>query len=318
MDNNSYAVISPCRDEAEFMRETLESVVNQSIPPTIWVIVDDGSTDETPAILEEYASKYSYIKIVTREDRGERKVGPGVIDAFYDGLKSINMDDYPYLCKLDLDLRLPKYYFSELIKKMESNPRLGTYSGKPYFYNNSGQLVSEKCGDESSVGMTKFYRTTCFKQIGGFVRQVMWDGIDSHRCRRLGWISSSDDRDDLRFIHLRPMGSSQKGIITGRMRHGFGQYYMGTSLMYMLASTIYRLFHPPYFIGSLASLWGYVLSSLNNEERLDDKPTVKVMRAFQWQAMIKGKAKAIKDINSIQSQYWNPDKDYYEIPVDRN
>ena len=112
--------------------------------------------------------------------------------------------------------------------KMEADPRLGTCSGKPYMLLN-GKLVSEKCGDENSVGMTKFYRVECFEQIGGFVRQVMWDGIDGHRCRMLGWIAASYDEPDLRFIHLRPMGSSHKGIFTGRIRHGFGQYFMGTS-----------------------------------------------------------------------------------------
>ncbi len=73
---------------------------------------------------------------------------------------------------------------------MHNNPRLGTCSGKPYF-EDGGSLVSEKCGDEMSVGMTKFYRVECFQEIGGFVREVMWDGIDCHRCRMLGWIAAS-------------------------------------------------------------------------------------------------------------------------------
>ena len=79
-------------------------------------------------------------------------------------------------------------------------------------------------------GMTKFYRVSCFKAIGGFVREVMWDGIDCHRCRMHGWIACSWDEPDLRFVHLRPMGSSQQSIYTGRMRHGYGQYFMGTGL----------------------------------------------------------------------------------------
>lgn len=71
---------------------------------------------------------------------------------------------------------------------MEANPRLGTTSGKPCFIHpRTGALVPEVgCGDEMSVGMTKFYRTSCFREIGGFVREVMWDGIDCHRCRNAG------------------------------------------------------------------------------------------------------------------------------------
>ncbi len=78
------------------------------------------------------------------------------------------------------------------MKRMEANPRIGTCSGKPYM-DLHGKLVSEKCGDENSVGMIKFYRTTCFRQIGGFVPKLMWDGIDCHRCRMLGWIAVSWD-----------------------------------------------------------------------------------------------------------------------------
>src|SRR6516165_254849 len=78
-----YLLISPCRDEAKYMRQTLDSVISQSIRPAKWVIVDDGSTDNTPQILAEYQSKHDWIAVVTRSDRGTRAVGPGVIDAFY-------------------------------------------------------------------------------------------------------------------------------------------------------------------------------------------------------------------------------------------
>ena len=223
-----YLLISPCRDEAQYLRRTLDSVAAQSVQPAAWVIVDDGSTDETPAILEEYARRLPYLRVVRRTDRGRREVGPGVIAAFYAGLKTVRLEDFDYLCKLDMDLDLPVRYFELLMQRMESDPRIGTTSGKPWFVHpQSGALVPEICGDEMSVGMTKFYRVACFQEIGGFVRQVMWDGIDCHRARMLGWIAESIDDEPLRFVHLRPQGASQKGIWTGRLRAGFGQYYHG-------------------------------------------------------------------------------------------
>ena len=142
----------------KFARRTLDSIANQTIPPALWVIVDDGSHDETPQILEEYAKKFPYIRIIRRADRGDRKLGGGVIEAFDEGYKTINPIDFDYVCKLDLDLDIPSVYFEELMKRMEANPRIGTCSGKPYMDLN-GKLVSEKCGDENSVGMIKFYRT---------------------------------------------------------------------------------------------------------------------------------------------------------------
>ncbi len=172
------------------MVRTLETVTSQSEPPALWVIVDDGSTDETPEILRDWASRFDYIRVVTRADRGSRKVGPGVIEAFYEGYGTIRPSEFEFVCKLDLDLDLPPRYFEILMDKMAADPRLGTCTGKPYMLLN-GKLVSEKCGDENSVGMTKFYRVACFEEIGGFVHEVMWDGIDGHRCRMLGWVAAS-------------------------------------------------------------------------------------------------------------------------------
>src|SRR4051812_17334116 len=119
MKHRRYLLVSPCRDEAKFMRRTLDSVTQQTVLPDRWIIVDDGSTDDTPKILAEYAARFSFIQVVTRSNRGTRSVGPGVIDAFYAGLASVDLDEFDYLCKLDLDLVLPPGYFEGLIEKME-------------------------------------------------------------------------------------------------------------------------------------------------------------------------------------------------------
>ncbi len=290
---NSYVLISPCRNEAAYMRQTLNSVIAQSIRPEKWVIVDDGSTDETPRVLAEYAERHDWIEIVTRSDRGKRAVGPGVIEAFNSGYESINPDDYTYLCKLDLDLRLPPRYFEILMKRMAADPHIATCSGKAYI-EEGGRLLDEKHGDDMSLGMTKFYRVSCFKAIGGFVREVMWDGIDCHRCRMKGWIACSWDDPELRFIHLRPMGSSQRGIYTGRMRHGYGQYFMGTGFLYMAASALYRIAEKPYLLGSMAMLWGWIKSALQRKPRYADAEFRKFLRRYQWRAILVGKKRAIE------------------------
>lgn len=189
----SYAIISPCRNEQDYMRRTLDSVVAQSARPDLWVIVDDGSTDSTPQILAEYADQHDWIHVVSKPDRGHRAVGPGVIEAFYFGLNQLDIDAYEQICKLDLDLDLPPRYFETLIARMEAEPRIGSCSGKAYFRTAAGELKSEGIGDEMSVGAAKFYRVRCFKEIGGFAREVMWDGIDCHKSRQLGWIACSWD-----------------------------------------------------------------------------------------------------------------------------
>jgi poly-beta-1,6-N-acetyl-D-glucosamine synthase len=291
-----YVLISPCRNEAQFMRQTLESVLAQSIRPAKWIIVDDGSTDQTPQILAAYARQHEWIEIVTRRDRGRRAVGPGVIEAFYAGYDTINPDDYDYFCKLDLDLRLPPRYFEILMQRMLANPRLGTCSGKAYL-EEEGALVAEGHGDETSLGMTKFYRIACFKEIGGFVRQVMWDGIDCHRCRMKGWIACSWDEPELRFVHLRRMGSSQQSIFAGRMRQGFGYYFMGTGLLFMTAAALNRIREKPYVLGGLAMLWGYIKGAVQRKPRYEDPAFRRFLRRYQRRALLVGKKKAIEEIS---------------------
>lgn len=277
------------------MRQTLDSVLAQTLPPALWVIVDDGSSDATPAILAEYAQRHACIRIVTRHDRGHRAVGPGVIDAFYAGYETLRPQDFEFLCKLDLDLRLPPRYFERLVEHMRADPRIATCSGKAYVQEHS-QLVDERHGDDTSLGMTKFYRVSCFQAIGGFVREVMWDGIDCHLCRMHGWLACSWDEPDLRFIHLRPMGSSQQGIHTGRMRHGYGQYYMGTGFVFMLASALSRLNQKPYVTGSLAMLWGWLRSALRGLPRYDNPAFRRFLRRYQWRVLRAGKRRAIAEL----------------------
>jgi hypothetical protein len=302
--NRSYVVISPCRNEADYMRRTLDSMVTQSAPPTLWVIVDDGSTDATPSILEEYTAAHSWIRVVPKPDRGHRAVGPGVIEAFYAGLDTVSLGDFDYLCKLDLDLDLPPRYFEILMDRMEANPRIGTCSGKAYFRNGAGQLESENIGDEMSLGMTKFYSVACFEQIGGFVREVMWDGIDCHKARQLGWTPVSWDDPELRFEHLRPMGSSQQSIFTGRSRHGFGQYYMGTHPAFLIASALNKSRQRPYLVGGLAMLQGYFGAMLRGAGRQSDEDLITFIRAYQRRALQVGKARAVAEIEAERAALW--------------
>lgn len=301
-----YLLISPCRDEARYLRRTLDSVAAQSVPPSLWIVVDDGSTDETPGILADYARQLPYLRVIRRHDRGHRQVGRGVIEAFYAGLETVRLEDFDYLCKLDMDLDLPVRYFEQLIERMEGDPRVGTTSGKPWFVHpKTGTLVPEVCGDEMSVGMTKFYRVACFKQIGGFVRQVMWDGIDCHRARMLGWIAESLDDEPIRFVHLRPQGASQKGVWTGRIRAGFGQYFMGTSPIYYLAAAIYRLPSHPVLLGSVAMLWGYFRSWFQGLPRYDDPEFRRFLRAYQHACLRLGKRVATARVNAERAHLWH-------------
>ena len=181
----AYVLVSPCKDEAKYIEKTLRSIARQTVKPVQWVIVDDGSRDDSMAIVAQYQTEMPFIKVVHR-DTGARQVGPGVIQAFNAGLAAVDVP-HDFICKFDVDLELPERYFEIMLAKMAADPRLGTFSGKPWYHNRAGTLVPELCGDESSVGMIKFYRRTAFEAIGGFVVENGWDMFDGHQARWHGW-----------------------------------------------------------------------------------------------------------------------------------
>lgn len=292
-----YCLITPCRNEAKFIRTTLETTCTQSALPSLWVIVDDGSTDETPQILQEFAERYDFIRIVRRKDRGARAVGPGVIEAFYDGLARIDLNDFDFITKFDGDLELPPRYFERTMELMDEDPYLGNLSGKLFERRPDGSLFEERTGDENAVGPVKFYRVTCFQSIGGFVREVAWDGIDGHICRINGWIAKSLDDPEMRIIHLRPMGSSQQNIRVGRVRWGRGKYFMGSAWYYVMASAAYRSIEPPYLLGGLGILWGYFKAQLTGHPRYENPEYRRYLRRFERAQLLRGKRRALAEEN---------------------
>ena len=284
-----YCLITPCRNEAQYIRTTLESTCNQTALPALWVIVDDGSTDATPQLLQEFADRYDFIKIVRRKDRGARAVGPGVVEAFYDGLSHVNLADFDYVAKFDGDLEMPPRYFEHVMELMDADPALGNLSGKLFERRPDGSLFEERTGDENAVGPVKFYRVKCFLDIGGFVREVGWDGIDGHICRLNGWIASSRDDPELRIIHLRPMGSSQQNIYVGRVRWGRGKYFMGSAWYYVFAAALYRSIEPPYVLGGLGILWGYFKALFTGHHRYENPEYRRYLRRFERAQLFRGK-----------------------------
>lgn len=302
-----YCLISPARNEAEYIRDTLDSVIAQTVLPKRWIIIDDGSTDETPRILAVYAARHPFIEVHSRADRGRRALGGGVVEVFNQGLEILGDDPAEFVCKLDVDLILPPRYFERLLEKMAEDERLGSVSGKPYYPVGgirSGQLKSERIGDDVSAGMTKFYRRAFLDDIGGLVRGLIWDGIDCYRGRMLGWRSKSIDEPDLRFTHLRPMGSSDRGIMTGRRRLGEGYWFLGAAPSFVFASALYRLKHKPALLGSVATLQGYAKSWLKGVPRYDDADFRRYLRRYHRAMLTRGRARALEQFDQEAAETW--------------
>ena len=115
----------------------------------------------------------------------------------------------------------------------------------------------------------------------------------------LGWKAESWDEPELRFVHLRPMGSSQHGVLVGRQRHGYGQYFMGTGLVYMTVSALFRMTRLPYVVGGAAMWLGYVKSMLARRPRYQDTEFRRFLRRYQWACLLKGKRRATLELDGI-------------------
>jgi glycosyltransferase involved in cell wall biosynthesis len=270
-----YVVISPVRDEEEFIEYTIESVISQTVRPLLWVIVNDGSKDKTGEIAEAHCHKHEWIQKVDRNDRGYRKRGGGVVDAFNFGMTQLGSTDYDFIGKLDGDLSFDKYYFEKLLSEFSQDPKLGIGGGACYNKRKSAFRL-EKVPTFHVRGATKVYRRKCFEDIGGLESKLGWDTIDEIKANMLGWKSRSFP--ELKVVHYRETGAASK---LSQVEHGRGDYLIGYHPVYMLLKAISRIPQKPFLIGSLLLLYGFLSGYFRKEPRLMDGEVIKYLRQQQ-------------------------------------
>jgi len=277
-------IISPCRDEEQFVRFTLDSVVNQTYRPDLWLIVDDGSRDRTAEIVAGYTAAHPWIRLVRRRREGGRQLGPGVVNAFNAGLAALGDEPFDVIAKLDCDLEFGAETFAAIMAAFD-NPKVGMASGTTLLLL-GGKLVSERYTSFHVPGQAKFYRKTCFWDIGGLQCVYGWDIIDETDARRHGWLTLSEPQ--IILIHHRLQGSSFRGL-RGRIIWGQGAYAIGSHPLFALARGIYRLAEHPWLVGGLAFIWGFFTSYFNPDiQRLNDPGLIRYLRREQLYRLIHG------------------------------
>jgi poly-beta-1,6-N-acetyl-D-glucosamine synthase len=274
------AIISPVRDEAKYVQKTLEAMLAQTVQPQEWLFVDDGSSDETPAIIDSYANRHPWIRVVRRNNRGFRQLGSGVIAAFNHGRNLLEKPDYRYIAKLDGDMSFTPRYLEIMLERLESDARLAAVSGK-VFRPEGDSYVEEFIIDEMVAGQFKLYKRAAFDDIGGFAQTILWDGIDIHRCRMKGYHTLSFHDPEARLIHHRLMGSSDRNVFKGRVRLGRGIWFMGYHPLYALASGIFRMHEKPYVIGGIVIIGAYISAAIRRDPRYPDAEFITNLQ--QWQ-----------------------------------
>lgn len=282
--NRRLVVISPCRDEAEFLPFTLKSMAAQTEPPALWLLVDDGSRDATPDLIARYAAAYPWVRLLRRERPGGRQLGPGVVAAFNAGLRHLGKEPFDVIAKLDCDLEFGPDCCARILARFD-DPRVGMAGGTTRLQVGD-KLVSERYASYHVGGQNKFYRRRCFEEIGGLQPVYGWDILDETDARRHGWLTVSDPA--ITIIHHRLQGSALGGL-RGRVIWGRGAYAIGSHPLFAVARGLFRLAERPWLVGGLAFIWGFFQSYVNPEiNRITDQALIAYLRREQLYRLTHG------------------------------
>ena len=284
MSESRYIVITPARNEQENIGHTIRSMVAQTCRPAIWVIVNDGSTDNTAAIIDTAAREHAWILAVHRADRGFRKQGGGVVETFYDGFNRVASQPWDYLVKFDADLSFEPDYFERCFRKFDEDPKLGIGGGM-ISHPVKGVLVSESPGDPAFHvrGATKIYRRACWDQLGGLLQAAGWDTIDELRANMLGW--STRSFPDVPVQHHRFTGTAD-GAWKNYVKFGLANYITGYHPVFMALKCLKRVAQRPYLIGAIGLWWGFCRGYLHGVAQVNDPALIRYVRRQQLNKLI--------------------------------
>jgi biofilm PGA synthesis N-glycosyltransferase PgaC len=277
-----YVVVTPVRDEASYLPLTIESMVRQTILPQEWVIVNDGSKDETGKIIEDAARQYPWIRGVHRQDRGFRKWGAGIIESFYSGFDVLTCPDWDFMSKLDGDLSFEPDYFERTFHKFQENHKIGIGGGVLYHEDN-GKRVLEAHPVFHVRGGVKIYRRACWDAIGGLWVGPGSDTVDEVKANMLGWTTMSFF--DIQMTHHRFTGASW-GRWGGLVKDGKIDYVSGYHPLFLTAKSIVRLVRRPYILGSVALVYGYISAYLQGVPRVNDPDLIRYLRRQQLARLV--------------------------------
>jgi biofilm PGA synthesis N-glycosyltransferase PgaC len=284
--DTKYVVVTPVRDEETYLPRTIESMAQQTILPQEWVIVNDGSKDGTGKIIDEAAGKYLWIHAVHRRDRGYRKWGAGIIEAFYDGFNVLNCTDWDFMSKLDGDLSFEASYFQDTFERFAATPKIGIGGGVLYYYAN-GQRILEPHPVFHVRGGVKIYRRACWDALGGLWVGPGSDLMDETKANMLGWITRSFT--DVHMTHHRPTGESY-GRWGGIVKDGKIDYVTGYHPLFLLAKWTLRLVRWPYLVGSAALVYGYFTARFQGMPQVDDPELIRYVRRQQLARLFGGES----------------------------
>jgi glycosyltransferase involved in cell wall biosynthesis len=280
-----YVIVTPARNEAEFIELTLKSVTAQTVLPLRWIIVSDGSTDDTDAIVEKYTSLYPWIELVRMPARAERNFA-GKVHAFNAGCEKVRNLDYGVIVSLDADISFGPAYFAFLLSKLSFDSGLGLV-GTPFQELSGDKYDYRFVSIEHVSGACQVFRRSCFEAIGGYraVKGGSIDHIAVISARMKGWKTRTFTENVC--IHHRPVGTAERGVLSSRFKLGIKDYRIGNHPVWEAFRMVYQMTKPPRCLGGIALASGYIWAGICRSERPVPRDLVVFHRREQIQRLRK-------------------------------
>jgi hypothetical protein len=275
----TYVLITPARNEAAFIEQTLSSVTRQTVLPLKWVIVDDGSTDATAAIVRRYLPMHPWIELLQMEERKDRSFA-GKVFSFNAGYERVRGLDYDVIGNVDADTSFEDDHFEFLLARFQEDIDLGV-AGTIFLEEGYRSDTDSFEGQSHVSGQCQLFRRRCFADIGGYTPHraggIDWMAVTT--ARMLGWKTRSFR--DKAFFHHRRLGTAERSPFAAMFSYGEKDYYLGGHPLWQLFRVAYRMTKRPYVIGGIGLALGYGWAAARRMERPVSEPLMAFHRREQ-------------------------------------
>ncbi|HEX6781226.1 MAG TPA: glycosyltransferase family A protein [Solirubrobacterales bacterium] len=265
-------LVTPARDEAAHLERTIRAVAAQTRPPDLWLIVDDGSTDATPQLLERLAREVPFLEIRRAPQRRELPGEDGLAlaaeaVAFNTALAGVDQTGFSHVGKLDADVELPPDYLERMLERFAAEPGLGI-AGGTLLECEGDEWRATKVPANHVRGALKLYSRECLEAIGGVQERLGWDTIDETYARMRGFETRS--LPDLYARHHRPV-ATRGGTLRGRARHGQCAYILHYGFWWVALRSLKVATLRPRGLSGIAFLYGYLQAAARRQGRVEDE-----------------------------------------------
>jgi biofilm PGA synthesis N-glycosyltransferase PgaC len=259
---SSYALITPARDECDNLRRLASCIASQTVLPRSWLIVDNGSGDETRAVAAALADAHDWVRVTSTPASQRAEPGAPIVRAFAAGLSEL-AGPVDMVVKLDADVSMEPTYFEDLLQAFSDDPTLGIASGECLEADGARWTVKPVTHGHAR-GATRAYRAECLRAVLPLPERVGWDTVDEVRANLAGWRTGTIP--GLCFRHHRRVGERDGAPWARWVRQGAAARYLGYRFSYLVLRTMHRMVRQPAAIGMLV---GYAAATARREERCE-------------------------------------------------